>query len=66
MGKLSRLCVCLRKADLGRPLPLGHSPSLSPHAILRLAPHSLLQQNEIQLIQLKQFWKQLLKAFDVR
>lgn len=34
--------------------------------ILRYVPPSLPKPNEIQLIQLKQFWKQLLKALDVR
>lgn len=48
-----------KKADSG-------FPSLSPNAILRHVLHFCPQQNEIQLIQLKQFWEQLLKAFNVR
>lgn len=48
-----------KKTDLGLffPLPQGYFKTCSP---------SLPQQNEIQLIQLKQFWEQLLKACNVR
>lgn len=44
----------------------GLGASLCAHAIFKTGPRSLPQQNEIQLIQLKQFWEQLLKAFNVR
>lgn len=48
------------KADWGLPFPL-------PTCYFKTCPpHSLPQQNEIQLIQLKQFGEQLLKVFNVR
>ena len=48
-----------RKADLELSFPL-------PTCYFKTCPPSLPQQNEIQLIQLKQFWEQLLKAFNAR